>query len=199
MMAGRLKERGVNVYSFSLDLPLTDGHLDKKDGACQLSVEDTARRLAETIRAFRQVYPNAKIIDMEVPTGIPVSLWTRTLTQWLDAYRRETGEDFYGLTMDVWWEFPWLETTRQTIQILRRRGIRAGIFLDADGHPGMTDATWINAAKQNGCNFRKAGLQLDHVVVANWMVMSVKNLPELSPLSLTSLLNWFASGASCAN
>lgn len=195
--ARHLKDIGAEVDTFSFDLPLVAGHVIHAPKACQLSVTDTARRLATTVREMRAFYPNARFVDQEVPTGMPVAKWTALLRQWLPAYRAASGENFYGLTMDAWWEFPWQDTVRQTTAILHENGIRAGMFFDADGKPGMTAQQFRTDAEHNVCAVRQAAIPLDYVEVANWMVMAVKNLPESDPLTLTSFLDWVAAGTGC--
>ena len=73
--ATQLKARGAEVYSFSFDSPLDAGYLFHGKNACRLTVRETARRLASTVGILRAAYPNAKMIDSDVPTGRPVDEW----------------------------------------------------------------------------------------------------------------------------
>ena len=163
-----LTSMNVPVSSFSFDLPLTDGHISRSPDACHLSVLETAKRLATTMRELRTAYPNAKFIDIEVPTGIPAAQWTAILNEWLSDIQQESGEQFSGLLMDMWWEFKWEGTYQQSVQILHSHGVQAGSFIDADGGHGVNALGWIGMAKQHAC----AVLSLarpDFVVVANWL------------------------------
>ncbi len=195
--AERLRNLGIEVDTFSFDLPLNAGYLQKGGHPCGLTLIEAAKNLAESAAEIRKYYPNARFVDQEVPTGMPVAEWATLLRQWIAAYRAASGENFYGLTMDAWWGFPWQDTARQTAAILHENGIRAGMFFDADGKPGMTAQQFRTDAEHNVCAVRAAAIPLDYVVVANWMVMTVKNLPESDPLTLTSFLDWVAAGTGC--
>jgi hypothetical protein len=197
--AAKLKALGADVDSFSFDLPLTSGHISKAEGACQFSISGTADRLAKEVHGLRKIYPMAKLVDAEVPTGMPSERWTRILSEWLDAFKRESGEDFYALSMDVWWKFSWQDNVRQTANILDAKGIRSGIFLNASAGPELTAAEWISSSKQNACALRDSGTRIDYIVVSNWLNMKVENLPETSPTTLTSLLDWAAAGMLCSH
>jgi hypothetical protein len=197
LAARRLKELGAEVDFFALDLPLTAGHLSTKAKACHLTVQETAIRVAASVRGLRQVYPQAKIIDIEVPTGMPLSDWSADLSEWLAAYRNASGADFSGLTMDVWWKFRWQDTVRETARILAAANIPAGILIDSTGRDAVSAQDWIADAKTNACALQAMKLRIDYVVVANWLDMQVRNLPEREPDTLTGLLNWFVAGAAC--
>jgi hypothetical protein len=199
LTASRLKALGADVDSFSFDLPLTSGHLSQASGACRYSIADAAERLASEVRGLRKIYPTAKLVDEEVPTGMPAAQWVAILTEWVDAFKRASGEDFYGLTMDVWWKFPWQDTVRETARILDARGIRVGIFLDASAGPALTAPEWIAEAKRNACALRDTHVRMNYIVVANWLDMRVPSLPETNPQTLISLLHWVATGATCTN
>ena len=154
--AKALQALGAQVDLFALDLPMTNGHISKRAGACMLSLPETAARLASAVRELRRVYPNARIVDLEVPTGIPLSEWTSTLSAWLDAYKSASGEDFYGLTMDAWWKFDWKDAAKATARLLSVRGIRTGIYINAVEGNAVTARGWIDAARKK--RLRPAGV-----------------------------------------
>ena len=195
LMAHKLQNLGVDVTSFSLDLPLSDAHLTKDKRACHLSIDEVALRVAASVQELRRFYPHAKIIDTEVPTGISTGEWSTSLTEWLTDYHRASGTDFDAVILDVWWAFSWQDTARASVRILRDRHIRSGIILDADGNSSMPAAEWIGLARQNGCAVRRLGF--DIVGVANWMDMQVHNLPESNPNTLTGLARWFWAAGAC--
>lgn len=192
-----LLARDIRPDFISFDLPLTSGHLDRRPTACHLSVKQTASQLAQSVRSYRRAFSNTHFVDAEVPTGIPPKLWRETLAQWLQQYRAETGEELYGLSMDVWWAFQWREAVRQTIDLLASRQIRAGIYVGSDGGRGMTAEEWVADAKRNACNLSRSGFSLDYVVIANWTLMAVKNVPQRQPSTLTNLLGWYQQGPPC--
>lgn len=193
LYAQKLRALGADVYSFSFDLPLTSGHLYHGTNACNFSVFEVASRIGTSVRALRQAYPNAKIFDAEVPTGMPPNEWLNLLSVWLSDFAQITGENFQGVSMDVWWDSPWKDAVQKSIRILHNRGISAGVFLDADSRNHNTAADWITAVKANACTIRKFDTPLDYVIIANWMAIEIKNLPDTIPLSLTSLIRWYTS------
>ena len=196
--AKALQALGANVDYFALDLPMTSGHMSRGRKACRLSIQETALRLASAVKELRAVYPAVRIVDLEVPTGIPLAEWTTTLPAWLDAYRQASGENFYGLTMDAWWKFDWRRPAQATARILSSRRIRTGMYLDAVEGSNVAAANWTKAARRNACDLRATQIPVDYVVIANWMDMRVNNLPEGDPSSLTGVLNWFAQGGACS-
>lgn len=195
--ATKLKALGVDVYSFSLDLPLTSGTLQKAGQVCNLSASEAAVHTAQATSAILSVYPNAKIIDIEVPTGIPVETWSSNLSEWISAYRRAAGRDFDGFMMDAWWQFDWQSAARATIRVLAPRHIPVGIGIDASGYNTTPDHEWIETAKRNACALRAAGITVSMLGVANWQNMHVRGLPESNPNTLTSLVDWLASDTAC--
>lgn len=189
-----MQKKGVQPDYISYDLPLTDGHISKDKRACHFSIKETAERLAKSTRVFRAAFPNVKLIDEEVPTGIPTAEWTATLTEWLADYKVAAGETFNGMTLDMWWEFKWIDTARQSGQILHNHGVRLGTFVDADKGANATPQAWIAEAKTNACNVRKQRVAPDYVVVSNWMRPGLPNGPETNPDSLAALVAWYATG-----
>jgi len=197
LMATKLKALGIEPESFSLDLPLTSGHISNAKHACHFSIRETAERLALEIHGLRKLYPNAKLIDSEVPTGMPPERWATILREWTDTFKQASGESFYGVALDVWWKSPWQDSALNSTNMLKSKGIRPGIFLDASAGRELTAPEWISEAKVNGCKVRGAGLNFQYIIVSNWLNMKVPSLPETNPESLTALLDWAAAGMSC--
>jgi hypothetical protein len=197
LAARKLKARGVDVEYFAFDLPLTAGHISTDRRSCHLSIPDTANRLAVSVRELRAVYPHVRFVDEEVPTGIRSQVWLSDLAEWLLAYRTATGEDFDGLTMDVWWKFEWHDVVRESARMLAARNIRAGVFIDSTGGRTTTAVDWVADARANACAVRDLNTPLDYLVIANWMDAQVKNLPETDSTSLSGLFLWIGAGTKC--
>ena len=199
--ARALKALGIEPDSISLDLPLTDGHIMKRPQhahTCELSIHDTAVITARTVGDWRAVFPKIEVIDIEVPTGIPLAQWTETLETWLSEYQAVSGKQFEAVLMDAWWKFPWQPTVRATADILARRGIRSGILIDESGDGAEPATAWIGAARNHVCELRQAGIHLDYFVVASWSNMNVKSLPDRDPATLSGLLAWIAGRPTCS-
>jgi hypothetical protein len=195
--ARRLKNAGAQVNSFSFDLPLTNGHISLASHACRFSIREVAARLGSTMQALRSVYPKAQFVDVEVPTGMPAVEWSQLLAEWVADLRLETGEELGGFVLDIWWEFPWEQTLASSIQILHKRGIPVGTFIDVDRGIGADAESFPLWAKRNACRIINVSPESDFVVVANWMVPHVPLLPENDPHSLTALVNWYVSDKIC--
>lgn len=148
-IARRLKRMDAPVQSFSFDSPLAFGHIYKGKNACAYSVEEVAKRLARTVADLRSSYPDAKFIDYESPTDLPFEQWTSTFRRWLDAYREETGTELDGMAMDANWHKEWRQAAAATVELLHAHHAQAGIFLDANGGPSVTDQSWMIDAKRN--------------------------------------------------
>jgi hypothetical protein len=197
LLARQLKELGARVDFVGLDLPLTSGHIARDQKACHWSVQETATRLAASVRELRRFYPQARLIDAEVPTGIPLSQWTSALSEWLPAFKQASGEEFYALFMDVWWNFQWQDAVHATLRVLADPHIRTGIFLDATGGNAVAAKDWVADAKANACALRSMKVSLDYVAISNWLDMQVKNLPDSNPDTLTGFLDWWAANGAC--
>jgi len=193
----KLKALGVDVYSFSLDLPLTAGHRDKSSQSCHLSIRETAERTAGATADILAVYPNAKIVDIEVPTGIPASEWSTDLQEWIDDYRHASGRDFDGFMMDAWWKFDWRSAAQETVRVLKPRHIPVGIGIDASGLKFVPAAQWIAEAQKNDCALEAAHIPLNYIGVSNFQNVQVLSLPETNPATLTGLVIWLSSYHAC--
>jgi hypothetical protein len=189
----RLKQLNADPAYVSFDEPLSYGHFFQGRNACRFSVAETARHLAESVRVIRAAFPNVRIVEAEVPTGKPQGEWERALSEWLADYRAETGEDLYGLSMDVYWHHRWREAIPSTVAILRQARIHVGLYLHADAGPTTTAEQWVQLVRNNACGVRELGAMPDYLIVANWMIKAVKAFPENDPTSLTSVANWAAN------
>jgi hypothetical protein len=139
----------------------------------------------------REFYPNARIVDSEVPTNLPLDQWLAILDEWLKEYKAAVGAPLDALSMDLNFRRPWLDATQATINVLHRNGTRAGIYLNAPGGRAMTDAVWVAEAKANITAVQSAHLPLDYVIIASWVPYPSQILPESDPFSLTSVAYWY--------
>ncbi len=192
-----LASLGVDVAIFSFDGPLTSGHIYQGQSACRFSINETAQRVAQTVRTLRDVYPHALFVNSEPPNWLSESEWKQTLVHWLRAYKAATGESLYGLTMDVNWNHPWVRAVGDSISILHGQGVLAGIFFNAGTAPNARPQLWIAEAKKNVCNVVLAHFDLDYVVFSNWSDMNVRNLPSSNEMTLTSLVERYGNGSLC--
>jgi hypothetical protein len=186
----RLKKLGIDVQFVAMDEPLTFAHYYNKKGACQYSIQDTARRVAASIAEIRQSYPDVKVVDYEAPNITSPQQWNAEFAGWLAAYRQAAGASLDAVVFDVDWRLPWQNWVSPSLTTAHKAGVRAGIFLTGTG-PGASDADAIAARKQNALSVDRAKLPLDIVVIANWTPHSSRNLPESDPETLTWFLHWY--------
>jgi hypothetical protein len=192
VIARRVRRFGADVQYFALDEPLEFGSIYRGKNACGYSVSEVARRLADTVRDLRSVYPNAKIVEYEPPDNQPLGQWTQTLAQYLEAYRQYTGTPLDELILDTGLTKPWRATVSSSLAILHKHGTRAGLFLDAHGGPGVTDQSWMAEALEYARQIHDAKLNLDSIVISSWMLHPWRITPESHPLTLTALVDYYA-------
>jgi hypothetical protein len=190
----RLKKLGLHIKYIVMDEPLTFAHYYKivhsKVNACQYSIEETARRVAGAIAEIRQYYPDVRVVQAEAPTVTSAAQWNSDFGIWLNAYRKATGLPLDAVVLDIDWRRPWLDWASPAVTTAHKNGVRAGIFLTGNG-PGASDAEAIAAYKHNMQSVDDSHLPLDLVIIANWTAHPSYNLPETSPDTLTSVLNWY--------
>ena len=193
----KLKTLGVEVYSFSLDLPLTSAALSKDIRSCHLTIHEAAERTARATSEILSIYPDAKIIDIEVPTGMPSNEWATTLSTWNEEYRKASGRSFDGLLLDAWWKFDWSSAASATLRVLQPYHIPVGIILDASGASNVSASEWVRLSKRNACTLKDSHIHLNFYSVANWENMHVPGLPDSDTDTLTGLVDWIAVGPKC--
>jgi hypothetical protein len=196
--ARKLKSLGVDVSYIMMDGPLTSGHTYTGKGACKMSLEDTARAVSIYITALHAAYPNARFIDDEPPTSMPLPEWQATLPTWLALVKKYSGIGLYGMTMDIGWNgTAWVQPVSVTAALLHKNGIRAGIYLDTIGNGPHNAQEWVTYAKHNNCTLQQTRIPVDYAVITNWNLDAVKNLPETDPTTLSGFTNWVVSGGKC--
>jgi hypothetical protein len=186
----RLKAIGMNIEYIAMDEPLTFAHYYNGRGACHYSIEDTARRVAETVAEIRRYYPNVKVVDYEAPNITSPQRWNADFGTWLAAYRAATGTPLDAVVFDVEWQLPWLDWVRPSTTIAHQAGLKVGMFITGTG-PGRSDAAAIQARMANARAVDRAKLPLDIVVIANWTTHPYRNLPQSDPTTLTWFLHWY--------
>jgi hypothetical protein len=188
----RLQELGAKVGEFALDEPLTFGFSYRGKNQCAYPIAEVARRLAMTIRAVREVYPNAKIVDAEAATNYPTAQWLTILAEWLSAYRAATGTPLDEISLDMAWHQPyWLAEAAATVNFAHSHGTKVELIINAQGDLRATDAEWLALSQRNMQDIWRARIPFDGVVFATWNKRPTRVLPESDPLSLTGLIAWY--------
>jgi hypothetical protein len=196
--ARQIKALGADVDTFSFDWPLTSGHTLQRENACKYSVREAAHRLGAVARTLMAAFPNVKFVDQEPPNAMSLPAWKQTLSEWLTDFQAEAGVPMYAMSMDLNWPTAWTMPAIETAQLLRGKGVKVGVFINAGGGATQTADAWTAAVKRNVCSVRATAIAPDYLEVSNWEQMRVPNLPETNPGSLTSVVNWVAAGGGCA-
>ncbi|MDE3177609.1 MAG: hypothetical protein KGM15_16030 [Pseudomonadota bacterium] len=186
----RAKRLGLDIAYFEMDEPLTFGHYFKGKAGCRNSVAETARRAAAEIAEIRKSYPQARIVDAEAPQAIPTAQWRRDFEEWLDVYHKAAGAPLDAVVFDVDLFGDWRERVAVGVEIAKRHGVRAGIFVFKPG-PGVSDAQAAADYKRAIAEVDASKIPFDIVEIANWSLHPFANLPQSDPTTMTYLLDFY--------
>jgi hypothetical protein len=185
---GRIKAAGGELRYVAMDEPFWFGHLVQSNHACQLSIGDLARNVAERLSIVRAVFPNVQVGDIE-PIGDPqVNDYVAEITEWAQEFRKATGRPLAFFHGDIDWNGPW----RRDLPIMQRQlatlNIPIGVIINGDPF-AKTDLQWTNAAVGHLQEVLDlAGIQPDAIIFQTWDDRPSKLLPENQPGSLTNLV-----------
>jgi hypothetical protein len=189
------KQAGGRLDYVMMDSPYYFGHI--ADGGCRYSTPEVARRVAATLRGVLHYFPDAEIIDAEGPGYAQNDVWLKGMDEFLADFRAATGRTLYAIALDLHWKDlrqgeTWTNTARKGIAFFHPRGLRVGLFIDADGTKQnlSSDAAWIHDNKLHLLQAAEAHLDLDFVSIESWTNVPKFNLPEESPIAFTSLVNF---------
>lgn len=181
---------GLSIDCLGLNEPLRFSHYKQcMDSPCRFPIAGDARRMAASIRKIRESYPDARIVDYEFPSLVPVATWTADLPVWLNAFKAAAGERFDALVLDVNWRVAGLDRVRPTIDILRRNGVRAGMFLTIAG-PGTSNKGAVASLRDNIRAVDAAKLGLDLERLSAWTACPSRLGTSADPRTLTSVPEW---------
>jgi hypothetical protein len=202
----RWKLAGGRLDYVIMDSPLLFGHW-VTEKQCHFSIEDTARSAADTMLMIKKDYPDIKVVDAEGPAWVPLSTWLPALEEFWKAFQADSGTRVSYLSMDLSWRdafhtgYNLIDTARQTALYVRTRGVKAGVFINADDRwvehlgqvvPGetLTDHMWMQENREHLRAIHDAKLPLDFIMIASWMKFPRRNLPENDPDAYASLVNF---------
>ncbi len=186
----RLKKFGLDIAAVGLDEPLTFGHYFKGKTACRNSIAETARRAAAAVAEIRKSYPQARVVDAEAPQPIALGQWRSDFEEWLEAYRQAAGAPLDAVVFDVNLFGDWRAPVAAGVEIAKRHGVRAGIFVIKPG-PGISDAQAVADYKRAIAEVDASKIPFDIVQIANWTIHPFANLPQSEPTTLTHVLDFY--------
>ena len=97
----RIHKLGGNLKYVVMDDPYYFGHRFVGQGACLEPPAKLAQQIDEKIQLVRRYFPKAQIGTAEVVDES--TLWIDELVEWIDVYRRVTGEPLAFFHADVAW------------------------------------------------------------------------------------------------
>lgn len=193
MSVRHLKKLGADLKWVVLDAPM-NGHDYHGPRACNYSIQETVRRMKTSIADIRRMYPDVKIGWTQVPDRVDRSFegWVSELKEEIAAFRQVAGTPLDALMLDMNYNLPgWQQYLRASTAILHENGMRVGAFLDAAGGRGVTDDSWMTAARTHIRDVVAGRFPLDYIIVASWQHHPQRLLPESDPMALTSLLGYY--------
>jgi hypothetical protein len=184
-----IKAAGVSIDYVVMDEPLFFGHDYTGKNACNLSIDDVAKGVAESINTIKSYHPNAKFVLVEPEQSLPGGV--AELSQFLEAYKNYVHEYPASVRFDVGWRRNWRSELPPFISWLSSHNIGYGVVYNATG--GISnDAAWVASAKENATSFAAAiHAQPEHIMIQTWEPFPSHIVPESDPNSMTGYLKWF--------
>ena len=187
-LAQRIRAAGGTLQVIALDEPWYFGHVYSGPNACNLSVEEVARGVADFVAAVRAEFPWVIVGDIE-PTPQPVSV--SGLTEWMDAYASAVGEPMAFLHLDLdWSQTNWSDLALAVESAGGAKGIPVGIIYTGGAAPA--NEQWIRLAGQRVLDHEdRDGGRPDHVIFQSWNDHPDFVLPETGEYTFTSFVNQY--------
>ena len=187
-IAQRIRAAGGTLQVIALDEPWYFGHVYSGPNACNLSVEEVARGVADFVAAVRAEFPWVIVGDIE-PSPQPVSV--SGLTEWMDAYASAVGEPMAFLHLDLdWSQTTWSDLALAVEGAGGAKGIPVGIIYTGGAAPA--DEQWIRLAGQRVLDHEvRDGGTPDHVIFQSWNDHPDFVLPEAGEYTFTGFVNQY--------
>jgi len=204
VIARKIKKAGGNVKYIAMDEPLWFGHYFKggtprfPQPGCRSSIDEVIKLIAPALQVYIREFPGVAVGEIE-PPAVAQPNWQNDLTTWATDFRATLGRPLAFVHIDVGWANPdasqHLRTYYAYLQDLVRRRLLEKIGIIYNGNPNdPSDAAWVQAARDHvTIAERDFGLHPDQVVFQSWHVHPTHAMPETSPDTLTSLVNFYVA------
>ena len=178
-IARRIRAAGGVLYAFEMEHGFDAATY--YDPACRMTPEEIARDAAKSIAAVRSVFPDVVVGSIET-----ADLDLDSVTAWLDAYKKVTGEELGFFHLDVNYHIPdWASRAKAIEDYVQARGIDFGIYYVGDP-TDQTDAAWLEHASSRLTQFEVIqGGRPDHPIFQSWDAHPSHLLPEDQPGTFT--------------
>jgi hypothetical protein len=189
LLARRIKRLGGSLAYAAMDEPLWFGRYATGPNTCHADLPEVVRQVAEGVAEIHEVFPEAKIGDIE-PIGVSTPTpWPKEILEFAEAYRAAVGAPLSFIRADVQWNKDWQAQLRIVAAGVRAAGIAFSLIVDSD-QPGQTDLEWTQRAESRFEDARAAlGSLPDQLVFQSWQKHPQRFVPETEAGTLTSLVN----------
>ena len=173
----------------TLDEPFT--HAAIAASGC-LSIDETARHVAYTVKQMQSYFPSARIglvewVHVYTQTGISA----QTFISVLEAYRRAVGKYPAHLHLDMdhppsadQWALE-VQVARDVQTYCRSHGIKFGIIYNSEA---STNAGWTSGALSIAKSYESAGHLPSHAIFESWFDHPTTYVPESTSNTFTNLI-----------
>lgn len=198
-------DKGGRLDILSMDGPFFFGLYAAKD--CHFSIEEVARRAANTVNRIAAFYPNVAVLDVEGPGPVTVDRFLPDYAVFLRDFNRFSHRPITQMSLDMHWidawhtGYRWVEATRKMANFAHNHGLKIGLLMDAEdntvesadgtviGRDKVTLPSWMQMVRAHIALAHREKLPLDHVEIVSWMKFPRRNLPETDPNAMASLVD----------
>jgi hypothetical protein len=202
VIARKIKKAGGVVKYIAMDEPCWFGHYYKgrpgDQPGCQLSIGDLLKLVAPSLAVFVREFPVVIIGEIEPSNALANQpSWHDDLTKWATDYRAAIGRPLAFLQLDAAWAQPRApQHARMVYQFAQEhRQLFGKIGVIYNGNPNdPSDAAWVQAASDHVTLMeRDYGLHPDQAIFQSWHLHPTHAMPETSPDTLTSLVDFYVA------
>jgi hypothetical protein len=198
----KIKKAGGVIRFIAMDEPLWFGHYFKgRPGGqpgCRSSVDQILELIKDPLSVYAEEFPNIIVGDTE-PTDIAEQNgWKDDVSAWVTGFRNHMGRPLAFMHLDIPFNRPGEEGFAvefyRYAERLKQQNLIGAIGIIYDGKASdSSDESWIEDAKEHIRLLEdKNGLHPDQALIQSWQAYPQHVLPESSPGSLTSLVNFYA-------
>jgi len=192
IVATKIRRVGGQLRYLAMDEPLYFGHFYDGRTACHSSVDNVAERVAGIISAYRAVFPDVVVGDIEPAGAVLIPGWDQIFADWQSDFKKHVQAAISFFDIDVDWNNPnHLAAISRAAALARQRGLRLGVIYNGKDND-RSDGAWIADAKQNiRATENVLHSSPDDVIFQSWIPYPARLLPESDPNSFTSLISWY--------
>jgi Domain of unknown function (DUF4214) len=196
-VAQKIKSLGGNLAYVAMDEPLYFGHYSQQPGACQWPIQTVAQQAAATARAFKTVFPDVQIGDIEplnaFANSASANKWPADTKEWIEGFRAAAGFPLAFFHDDADWSVPLNRFIPQLQELLEREDIPFGMIFDGTDN-AVSDAGWMAAAEEHIQAYNHSGnARPAQIIFQTWNAYPTRVLPETSPTALSYLVDFYFS------